>query len=312
MNNKKYMDMYGEKLLKLIEEKVDKATGMDWLSPVLFQSRDVSVSTGKPYKGFNQFALPIMRKLNGWESRQWITMGKVKELQAKNKDVRITKGSKMVPVYFWKPFTLVDGEGNPIVDSRGRADMRFMFKVYYVFNTDCIEGYDFKQLEEELPTEKEVRTMEEWDEVMLSEYRGKKPELLHDGDGGNYYKPSTDSVHLTDRGLFRSSDEYLSTLAHELVHSTGHKDRLDRVSKTAAFGSEDYGLEELTAEMGASMICARHGVLERTIDNQAEYLKNWMQAIKKEPSMLARAFSKAEKAVAWIEGKDAREYTEEQ
>lgn len=314
MNNKKYMESYGDKLLKLIEEKVENATGKDWLSPVLFQSTEVSVSTGKAYRGFNQFALPFIRQLNGWTSHQWITMGKVKELQARNKKVRIIKGSRMVPVYFWKPFTLVDDDGEAITDSNGKQEMRFMFKVYYVFNTDCIEGYNFRQVkEEDKATEKEVRTMEEWDDVMLSSYKGDKPELLHDGDGSNYYQPSTDSVHLTDRDFFRNSDCYLSTLAHELVHSTGNKARLDRLSKTAAFGTKDYGLEELVAEMGASMICAHHGILERTIDNQAEYLKNWLNAIRQEPSMLVKAFSKAEKAVAWIEGSDTRvqEYKED-
>jgi antirestriction protein ArdC len=43
---------------------------------------------------------------------------------------------------------------------------------------------------------------------------------------------------------------------HELVHSSGHQDRLHRpgIVDEVKFGSKNYSFEELIAEMGASFL----------------------------------------------------------
>ena len=38
---------------------------------------------------------------------------------------------------------------------------------------------------------------------------------------------------------FAETAEYYSTAFHELTHSTGHASRLDRLSKTAYFGTQE-------------------------------------------------------------------------
>ena len=70
-----------------------------------------------------------------------------------------------------------------------------------------------------------------------------------------FYPPSADTVNMPPAELFQSSEEYYSTLFHELTHSTGHPSRLGRLDtdNPAAFGSKDYSQEELVAEMGAAL-----------------------------------------------------------
>ena len=54
------------------------------------------------------------------------------------------------------------------------------------------------------------------------------------------------------RKQFVSTAEYYSTAFHEVVHSTGHQSRLNRLNSAAFFGTEEYSKEELVAEIGAS------------------------------------------------------------
>ncbi|MCP3028715.1 hypothetical protein LF822_17395 [Halobacillus sp. A5] len=68
---------------------------------------------------------------------------------------------------------------------------------------------------------------------------------------------------------------FKSSIFHEMVHSTGHKDRLDREGVTGkiSFGSQNYSKEELIAELGASMLCGVTGIENQTIDNSASYIQ---------------------------------------
>ncbi|MFC2946815.1 zincin-like metallopeptidase domain-containing protein [Virgibacillus sediminis] len=77
---------------------------------------------------------------------------------------------------------------------------------------------------------------------------------------------------------FINIHEYYSTLFHEMVHSTGHKDRLHRkeVMQANTHKSRDYSKEELVAELGASMLCGICGIDNETIDNSASYIDSWL------------------------------------
>jgi len=95
-----------------------------------------------------------------------------------------------------------------------------------------------------------------------------KPRTDHDGGDKAYYMPLTDSIHLPPRNSFDSSGEYYSTVFHELTHSTGHENRLNRptLTEVVPFGSETYSKEELVAEFGAAFLCAHAGI-ENTVNN---------------------------------------------
>ena len=65
-------------------------------------------------------------------------------------------------------------------------------------------------------------------------------------------------------------------LFHELTHSTGHADRLNRKTLTdgTPFGSLlPTRREELCAEMGAAFLCATAGIDDPTVQNTASYIR---------------------------------------
>ena len=100
-------------------------------------------------------------------------------------------------------------------------------------------------------------------------------------------------------------NEYYSTTFHELTHSTGHKNRLDRLETgaVASFGSETYSKEELVAEIGSATLMNVTGIeTPKTFKNSTAYIQNWLQVLKNDNKFIVSASSKAEKAVNFIIG----------
>ncbi len=123
-----------------------------------------------------------------------------------------------------------------------------------------------------------------------------------------WYRPSTDSVGMPSRDLFHSSEEYYSTLFHELTHSTGHASRVGRegIEQLNTFGSESYSKEELIAEMGAAMLCGVTGISPATIPNSAAYLQCWITRLRGDSKLLVSAASAAQKAADYIRNTSAK------
>lgn len=96
-----------------------------------------------------------------------------------------------------------------------------------------------------------------------------------------------------------------------MMHSTGHKDRLNRpgIETVAAFGSEVYSKEELVAEIRAAMLCATAGIDNSTIQNSASYVQSWLRVLKNEKKWVVQAAGLAQKGVDYILGV---KYQEEQ
>lgn len=78
---------------------------------------------------------------------------------------------------------------------------------------------------------------------------------------------------------------------------------MNRINKKASFGNEEYGKEELIAEMGAAMSLGRLGIdTDNTVKNNAAYIKEWIKAIKNDTTnkLVVTAAGQAEKAVNMI------------
>jgi len=233
-----------------------------------------NLSTDKEYRGIN--LLILMNTDFG--TPYWMTFK-----QAKSLGGSIRKGEKGTRIVFWK---LVE---------KGEDDEFAKFAIirqYTVFNLDQTEGIE-KPVEEEknLSCEKVVENYP----LPQPSFRFGKPS----------YSPKRDVVSIPNISDFNSSDDYYSTLFHELAHSTGHKERLDRgfEDSSLSFGSEDYSKEELIAEFSSSFICAKVGI-ETNFDNSASYIASWLKVLKKDPKIVVQAAQKAQKVADFILGKE--------
>lgn len=169
-------------------------------------------------------------------------------------------------------------------------------RYYNVFHESDIEGLT---LVEESPES----DYDKADEI-IANYLMMNPELSFSEESFNTippgYSPKRDSVRVHEKSMYQSLDEYYSTVFHELVHSTGHVDRLDRLGDNPTDkGKEDYSREELVAEIGAAMLCAKCNI-QSTVENSASYCANWASRIKDNRTWINWAGKKAEEAIEYM------------
>ena len=240
----------------------------------------------KLYRGVNVFLLHAM----SYGSPYWLTY---KQAQALGGSGR--RGEKACPVVFWK---WLDAEEV----STGQPKRVPFLRYYSVFNVAQCEG-----ISAHIPEPEDFRrdhTPIEAGERMVSAMP-RRPEIKHGLDRA-FYSPAGDFVGMPSPSQFRTGEDYYSVLFHELTHSTGHESRLNRKVVSAsdgewsAFGSTPYAKEELVAEMGAAFLCGHAGIVERTLDNSAAYIKSWLNRLKDDPRLVVQAAAQAQKAADFI------------
>ncbi|OAB79756.1 ArdC family protein [Cochleicola gelatinilyticus] len=179
-----------------------------------------------------------------------------------------------------------------------------ILKYYNVFHGADVTGIEWpKAVKNTNYTKTEKQRYEVAERVI--ELMPKKPEIIYGGNQPAYY-PSYDHVRMTPITAFKDENTYYSTLFHELVHSTGHPNRLNRSTMSVYIkpSKTDYAKEELVAEMGAVFLCAETGILFSVIENSAKYLAGWSRRIVKnmedDNRFFFRASSKAQEAADFI------------
>ena len=272
------MDIYSEITNRIIAE-MEQGT-IPWQKPWVSSGSCISYATGKPYSLLNQMLLG--------RPGEYATFN---QIQAAGGHVR--KGEKSSMVVFWKWIEQEDEE-------TGEVKQIPFLRYYNVFRIDQCEGLSVKHVQE-LPN---TVSADEAAETIITGYIQRSGvKLQHEEGDRAFYRPSSDSITLPLLAQFHHTAEYYSTTFHEMVHSTGHKSRLDRLDKTAFFGSEAYSKEELIAEIGAAAL-VNHAGLETasSFRNSAAYVQNWLQVLKNDKRFIVSAAGKAEKAVGMILG----------
>ena len=104
---------------------------------------------------------------------------------------------------------------------------------------------------------------------------------------------------------------FYATLLHELTHWTAEKSRCNRDYKSKYFEKfsheEKYAFEELVAETGAATLSVLLGVSPEPRADHAQYLNNWLKAIKDNPKAVFTAFTQANKAVEFLYNKQPQQ-----
>lgn len=240
----------------------------------------ISHSTGKPYSLLNQMMLGRAGEYLTWK-------------QVQDEGGKVKKGAKSSMVVFWKWVEQKD-------DEKSEEVKKIPFLKYFnVFHIDDCEGIKPKYAKE-LPTVH--ASADEAAEGIITDYLSRSGVKLSHSDGDRaFYAPSADSITLPLREQFAETAEYYSTAFHELVHSTGHESRLNRLEKLAFFGSESYSKEELVAEIGAASLVHQVGLeTESSFKNSTAYVSSWLKALQNDKKLIVSAAGKAEKAVALI------------
>ena len=266
-----------------------------------------SGSDGHIYSLLNQFMLADPdKKYKSWEeltkdiAGEWVTFK-----QALDRGGCVRQGERGRRVVYFQMIKEKDKDG------KETGKMFPYLKWFTVFKVDQCDGIEQK-FHKDADCLYDFNADQTADEVAAAYVSREGIKLKVKKSNRAFYSPANDSVTVPLPEQFKNSAEYYSTLFHELTHSTGHEKRLNRLSKVAAFGDDDYSAEELVAEIGSASILATLGIEnESSFRNSAAYVQNWLKALKNDKRMIVTAAGKAEKAIKLIlnikEGKKVAE-----
>lgn len=208
----------------------------------------------------------------------------------------VKKGEKSEIVVFWKMIQV-----DEVKDGKTEKKTIPLLKYINVFHVSQVDGIEPKELKHV-----EHKPIEEAEKIKI-DYMNREniviKELMTDEA---FYSPMRDCIQVPCKEQYKDVMEFYSTLFHEMVHSTGHRDRLGRLdygAKVAGFGSEEYSKEELIAEIGSAFLMNHIGIeTAKTFKNSAAYIQNWLSVLRNDNKFIVSASGKAEKAMKYILG----------
>ena len=314
-----------EQICKEITSVVIEALEKDlcpWIKPWSSPEGPINYNTKRPYSSSNKIILTSVQMVKGYDFNSWVTFKGAKDLGG-----NVKKGEKGTQVVFWKVIMrdVLDKEGNPVLDSKGNPKEKpiYFLKTYTVFNIAQCEGFP-------MPDKPKTATsglpdVDAKAHSFVYNYSKAQPSLKIQStikSDRAYFSPRDDKIvvptieQATQKALSMGQTEwdglehFYSTLFHEMVHSTGTKDRLNRPTlvETSYFGDHNYSKEELVAEIGSAVLGAKAGVAsERVMDNTKAYCKGWASKLKDQPSWILWAGTQSEKATNYILGESQQE-----
>lgn len=254
-------------------------------SPVSFDLPENFI-TGKSYRGINVLLLWSAAISKEFSSPEW---GSFKQWNTKSETIR--KGEKGTMIVYYDTFE---------VEKDDEIKKIPFLKASVVFNRCQLSSFN---PEEQIPQEPQEQLVTRL--AMVEKFvTNTKAIIQHEGNRA-CYQTGIDRILMPDTSAFidtptsTATENYYSTLAHELTHWTGHSSRLDRKIKNK-FGSELYAHEELVAELGAAFLCASLQITNEPRPDHASYIASWLTALKEDSHTIIQAASAASKAVDYL------------
>lgn len=284
------MNVY-EIVTNKIMEKLEKGV-IPWRKPWDAKNGAVNWNSQRAYRGINAMLL---------DPGEYATYKQIAAAGGK-----VKKGEHAQIVVLWQFGTKeVESEKTGLK----HVEKTCWLKYFSVFNieTQC-EGLKPKRK----IVERNNDPIADAEAIVASYTNDGDPELTFNG-GKAYYMPRQDLISVPPLSDYANPAEYYSTLFHEMVHSTGHANRLNRkgVTENTGFGTELYSKEELIAEIGAAMLCGVAGIENSTLENSAAYIKSWLGKLKDDPKLVVHAAGAAQKAADYIQGIQSQEIAED-
>lgn len=283
MQKKMYTEIMG-RIIQAIESGIKP-----WKAPYhtdVARGRPINFLTRAKYRGANSLLLMMETYHQRFSSDSWLTFKQALALGGK-----VRKGERATRIIYFSP---IAGKN----DSDGKSDDERkvipVIRFFNVFNVDQTEG---------LPKEPCVNlpvVSSPSDSSVLELVQASRAAITHSDQKKVYYSSEKDFIHLPHKIHFRTTDAYCSTLLHELVHWSGHGNRLNRLKQIKRFGDQAYAFEELVAELGATFLSADLGVQD-DIENHASYLDYWAKLLNEKQTAFFKAATLAEEAVQYLQ-----------
>ncbi len=263
-----------------IIEHLEKGV-IPWRQPWTEAGLPKNLITGKQYRGINVMLLASLH----YPQNTFLTFRQVSELSG-----TVKQGEKSCPVIYWNWMVKLNKVNNEV-------EKIPYLRYYNVFNISQCEGIPKDKLPPVIEWKNDpIKSCEEIIDKMPN-----RPEIRH-SEYRAYYDSIADFVNVPDSKSFTDSASYYGTLLHELVHSSGHTNRLNRkeLMHNIGFGTKAYSIEELTAEMGACYLKSFAGIPIESLENNSAYIQHWLKKLKNDKKFIVQASTQAQKATDYI------------
>lgn len=282
--SRKVCKIIQDRFLNAIQDVIDgKEKLLPWQKPWV-GSKPINYITRRPYSGINLLLL---------DGGEYLTFKQLEKLRQKDKSIRLKKGCKKHLVVYWR-----------IVEKEDEERTTYpLLRYYYLYHQS-----DVINLKSKLPKQKNHQNISLIDEAeeIINDYIKREGVNIESICGGNKacYYPGIDKIEIPDKKQFITIEKYYSTLFHEIAHSTGHATRMNRFKEGSFdFGSEVYSKEELIAEICAAMLLGNLNIQNKAAEtNNISYVYGWMNAIKKDATLIISASKQAQLATEYILG----------
>jgi antirestriction protein ArdC len=292
------------------------------------------MSSGTAYRGVNVWLLGVTAMTMGYTSPWWGTFDQIAKLSGMVQEPMMRNGKPLLylkgklkgqPRLHWvspdgtergvrkdEKSTIVvlnrrfTWEDKNDLDDQGKPKRKvgYTLRYYRVFNADQAAQMPERYLAPAGPvTEPEPFAGVAAADDLIAGYLVNGPRIVHDEPGRAWYKSGPDMINLPPDSAFESVGERYSTWFHEVAHSTGHPDRLNRrgIANFDHFGSGQYAQEELVAEIGCAMLCAVTEI-DGVFDNSAAYIAGWLRTLKGDSTVVVHAAGQAQRAADLVRG----------
>lgn len=310
--NQKVIEAIAPRLTQMMIKKIETLT-TGWHKPWIADMTHGLPRNlrGTPYRAGNVLMLLFFAEEAAFRAPVFLTFK-----QAKEEGLMILKGAASFPVYFWRMFIRHKDTKRKIdqdeyyrlpKQKRKQYDAIPVMRYYSVFNIDQTdmreqqpERYAALTATTERKNYSDGINCKELDEL-LSGQRWLCPIDMRYSDTAAY-TPSVDRIVCPLKGQFPEGAAFYSTLLHEMAHSTGTGERLNRGVGTMS-RLDEYAREELVAELTAALCGAMLGFAATPRDENAAYLKGWLDNLHRKPDYLFDILSDVNKAARMISGR---------
>ncbi len=313
-------DIITERIIERLKDAEEKNEKFHWQKPFCICDTALygcNYEYRTPYSGINKLLT---------DREEYLTFTQLYALNQKNKDnqYHIRSGTKGTQIVYFDYVYKKDNDGNYETNADGEIVKKPVFKYYTVFpRTEIIN-----KVGDNLPSRFPIKRYDHSDiEKMTAielerfcnmtqcycEKNGITLEVITDGHEA-FYSPHENKIRVPMLNNFTSVYEYVSTVAHELAHSTGVL--TGRIKASELVNIEAYSKEELVAEIASSMLIASHFRIpdDSGFENSISYIQNWRKVLEESDTkkLILAAAQYAQKSCDYIYDTKQRErYLEE-
>lgn len=312
----KAVEAFAAMIISRLEEVKASEWKKGWIGGNGYQGMPQNMN-GRTYSGTNSLFLFMHTAMNNYAAPIYLTF-----LQKEKEGLRLNKGAKAMPVVYWD-WNIKDAEGKKVSlidyrsmskEEREHCEARPFLRSFRVYNIDQTnmkevnkEKYDKLIAQFQPPKVADTQGMyknaaldrmfehQEW----LCKIHCDKP------SAGAFFNPTHDFIVIpqkeqfkigkTESDIYKDGMEYYSTALHEMTHSTGTAERLNR-NMEGRYGDPKYAKEELVAELSAAMVGNTMGFDKRITDNSAAYIDGWLHTLREEPRFIMSVMADVNKA----------------